>query len=291
MPVLEAESPLAKSIAANAKVDGTSIKDYMKGRRDVYMLNPFDIEIEPGFNARDVTRPEVQEHIDNLAKSIKEIGLQRPLKVRMKNNKPKLIDGECRLRATIRAIEVYEAEIVAIPVTTTDKTMTDAEATLALVVENSGLDLNALEKSVVFKRLVAFGWSLNEIAERAGLSAVRVSQLIELAAVPDSVKEMIRNDEIAPTLAWSIAKENDFDEKATLRCIKAAMKEARRSGRNKVTARHVGGRVSFKSSITSILSSAEVFADSEDGEDIVMVTFTRDQFDNLQKLAKINLLG
>jgi ParB/RepB/Spo0J family partition protein len=293
MPVLEAETTLSKNIAATAQGTGNSIKDYMKGRRDIYMLNPFDIEIEPGFNARDISRPEVQEHIDNLAKSIKEIGLQRSLKVRMKNGKPRLIDGECRLRATLRAIEVYGAEIVAVPVTTTDKTMTDAEATLALVVENSGLDLNALEKSVVFKRLQTYGWSLNDIADRAMLSAVRVSQLIELAGVPEAVKDMIRSDEIAPTLAWSIAKENDFDEEATIRCIKAAMSEAQRSGRKKVTARHVGGsRISFKSSITSIFGSAiDVCEDTEeDGSDIVLVTFTRDQFNDLQRLTKVSLI-
>lgn len=292
MPVMVAESPLAQSIASNAKGTGKSIKDFSTSRRDTYMLNPFDIIIEEDFNARDITAPKVQEHIDNLAKSIKAIGLQRPLKVRMKNGKPILIDGECRLRAVIRAIEVYDAEIIAVEVKTTDRTMSDAEATLSLVVENSGLELNALEKSVVFKRLASYGWNHNEIAERAGCSAVRVGQLIELAAVPESVKEMIRNDEIAPTLAWSIAKENDFDEKATIRCINKALKEARRSGRNRVTARHVGGRVSFKSSVCSILSSAiDVCADEEEnGDEIVLLTLTRAKFEELQGLTKLNLL-
>lgn len=292
MNVLVAESDLGKSIAAKAAGEGKSIKDFMKGRRDQYMLNPFDIVIEDGFNARDVNSPAVQQHIDELALSIKADGLLRPLKVRMKGNRPVLIDGECRLRATIRAIEVYEAEIVAIPVLLTDKTMTDAEATLALVAENSGLPLNALEKAVVFKRLQTYGWQLGEIAERACCSAVRVSQLIELAGVPEAVKEMIRNDEIAPTLAWSIAKENDFDEKATIRCIQTALKEAKRSGRTRVTARHVGTRQSFKMNITSILSGAiDVCADTEEnGDEIVLVTFTREQFDALQGIAKLKLL-
>jgi ParB/RepB/Spo0J family partition protein len=292
MSTLVAESDLAKSIASKAQGTGKSIKDFMKGRRDQYMLNPFDIVIEDGFNARDINSAKSQEHIDGLAKSITAIGLQRPLKVRMKNGRPVLIDGECRLRGTIRAIEVYGAEIVAVPVALTDKTMSDAEATLSLVVENSGEPLNALEKSVVYKRLQTYGWSLQDIAERAGCSAVRVSQLIELAGVPDEVKEMIRNDEIAPTLAWSIAKENDFDAKATIRCIKTALKEAKRSGRNRVTARHVGSRQSFKATLTGILSSAvDVCADEEEnGQEIVLVTFTREQFDMLQGLTKLNLL-
>ena len=287
MPVMEAESPLAKNIAAGAKGTGKSIKDYMKGRRDVYMVNPFDIEIEDGFNARDVTSPKVVEHIDNLAISIKEIGLQRPLKVRMKKGRPILIDGECRLRATIRAIEVYDAEIVAVPVTTTDKTMSDAEATLALVVENSGLDLNALEKSLVFKRLASYGWSTNDIAARAGLSSVRVIQMLELAAVPESLKEMIRRDEIAPTLAWSLAKDNDFDEKTTMQCVKAALKQARNAGRNKVTARHVGGsRVSFKASVLNIFAGGMI---EDVGEDGIVIAFTREEAEQLAQLKVISL--
>lgn len=289
MSVLEAESPLAKSIAAKAQGQGKSIKDFMKGRRDTYMLNPFDIVIEQGFNARDINSTAALEHIDGLAQSIKAIGLQRALKVRMKNGSPVLIDGECRLRATILAIETYGAEIVAVPVTLTDKTMSDADATLSLVVENSGLALNSLEKSVVFKRLQTYGWSLGDIAQRAGCTAARIGQLIELAGVSDSVKTMIRDDEISPTLAWSIAKENDFDEKATLKCIKSALKEAKRSGRSRVTARHVGSRPSFKASMISILgSAADVCEDTED--DMVLVTFTRDQFDELQRLTKLSLI-
>jgi ParB/RepB/Spo0J family partition protein len=289
MPVLEATTPLAQSIAQRAKKGGSkSIKELMQGRSDNYKLNPFDIVIEPGFNARDVNSPKVQEHIDGLAKSISAIGLQRALKVRMKSGTAFLVDGECRLRAVIRAIEVYGAEIRTVEVKLADKTMSDAEATLSLVVDNSGLDLNALEKAAVFKRLDSYGWTLNEIAERAGLSSVRVSQLIELAAVPESIKDMIRSDEIAPTLAWSISKENNFDEADTMRCIKTALAEAKGQGRKRVTARHVAGtRTSIKQTVTSILREC---TPEDCGEDGIVLAFTRDQFDALQQALKLNLL-
>lgn len=292
MPALEAQSPLAKEIAALKSGDAKSIKDLMKGRADVYKLNPFDIQIEPGFNARDVTSPKVQEHIESLAQSIASIGLQKPIKVQMRNGRAKLIDGECRLRAVIRAIEVHGAEIRTVDAILANKTLSDAEATLALVVDNGGLDLNALEKAQAFKRLDAFGWSRKEIAERAGYTEARVGQLIELAGVPDELKTMIKNDEISSTLAWSIAKENDFDAEATMSCVKAALAEAQSKGRVKVTARSVAGtRTSIKSTVSSILKSADICEDEEeDGDGMVIVSFRRDDWNTLQQALKLNLI-
>lgn len=292
MPALEAQTPLAKEIASLKSGSSKTIKELMKGRADVYKLNPFDIQIEPGFNARDVSSPKVQEHIDCLALSIANIGLQRPIKVQMRNGKAKLIDGECRLRAVIRAIEVHGAEIRTVDAILANKTLSDAEATLALVVDNGGLDLNALEKAQAFKRLDAFGWSRKEIAEKSGYTEARVGQLIELAGVPDDLKAMIKGDEISSTLAWSIAKENDFDAEATMTCVKAALAEAQSKGRVKVTARSVAGsRMSIKSTVSTILRAADVAEDTEeDGTGMVIVSFARADWDTLQQALKLNLL-
>ena len=293
MPALAAKTPLAKEIASLASTGETNtIKQIMKGRSDVYKINPFNIEIEEGFNERDVTQPKVQAHIDGLAKSIAAIGLQKPIKVKMTKGKAKLIDGECRLRAVIRAIEVYDAEIRTVDAILAPKTMSDAEATLSLVVDNSGLDLNPLEKANVFKRLDAYGWSRKEIADRVGLTEARITQLIELAAVPEPLKEMIKREEIAPTLAWHIAKENDFDADATMEAVDAATAEAKSKGRQKVTARSVAGtRTSIKSTLASSLSAADICEDSEeDGEELVIVSFKRGDWDNLQKSLKLNLI-
>lgn len=286
MPVLEAESTLAQSIQSNAKGEAQSIKDIMLGRSDVYKLNPFDIVIEPGFNARDVNSPGTLEHIDGLAKSIANFGLQRPLKVRMKGNRPVLRDGECRLRAVKRAIEVYGAEIRTVDCLLASKGMSDADDILSLVVENSGRDLNALEKSDVFKRLMSHGWSLNEIADRSGLSTVRVTQLIELAAVPEAVKVMIRNDEIAPTLAWQVAKEEGFDSERTLERITNARETAVKTGKKRVTARFAKGtKTSFRTSLADCLDGCVVEDMEDDG---FVVIFTREKFEALRELSKFD---
>lgn len=288
MPALAPKTDLSKSIASMAVKQSTTIKGLMKGRSDIYKVNPFDIQIEKGFNERNVDAPAVQAHIDNLARSIASIGLQKPLRVRMKGGQAKLLDGECRLRGVIRAIEVYGAEIRTVEVMLASKTMSDAEATLALVVDNSGLELNPLEKSGVFKRLMAYGWSTKEIADGVGCTPSRVTQLIELAAVPDEMKDMIRNGEIAPTLAWSIAKDNDFDSEATMKCVKDGLAEAKSVGQVKVTARNITTpRVSAKSVVSAIFQSADICEDVED--EMVVVSFTRSDWDALEKALKLNI--
>ena len=104
--MIEATTPLGKQIAARAEGRTGGIREIAEGRSDVHRVNPFLIKIEPGFNAREIDAPSTQEHIDELAQSIAKIGVQRPLKVRNKGGEMLLKDGECRLRATIRAIEV-----------------------------------------------------------------------------------------------------------------------------------------------------------------------------------------
>lgn len=286
MPVLEAESPLAQTIQSLAKGEATSIKDISQGRSDVHKLNPFDIAIEPGFNARDVNAPGTLEHIDGLAQSIASIGLQRPLKVRMKGGRPVLLDGECRLRAVKRAIDVYDAEIRTVDCILASKGVSDADAVLSLIVDNGGRDLNALEKADVCKRLTNYGWSINDIAVKTGLSSVRVIQLVETAAIPEAVKEMIRNDEIAPTLAWQVAKEEDFDAERTMARILNAATVAKDSGKKRVTARFAKAtKPSFRTSLADCLYGCVVEDMEDDG---FVVVFTREKFEALKALSKFD---
>ncbi len=284
---ISSTTDLGKSIAARAASRSGGIKSLSEGRSDTFKVNPFLIEVAEGFNVRDFSSSEVTDHIDALAQSIAQIGVQRPLKVRNKGNKLILVDGECRLRATIRAIDAYSAEIRTIPVILADRSMSEADATLGILVENSGLDVSPLGKAEVVKRLIAFGWTKDDIAEKAGMSKARVFQLLDLSGLSSEVKTLISEGTVSATTALTVAKANDFDDEKTAEQIKTASKtKMAASGKARVTARALG-TPSLKSAVASIISGAGVETFSDGDNDSVTLTISADDYAALQRLLKL----
>jgi ParB/RepB/Spo0J family partition protein len=282
------KTDLAKSIAARAEGRTGGIKEMQEGRADLYKVNPYLIKVEDGFNVRDFESERMAIHVDELAQSIAAVGLKRALKVRMKAGTLVLVDGECRLRAIFRAIEVYGAEIRTIKVEMTDRAFSDADATLSIAVENDALELTPLEKGTVFKRLENYGWAIADIAKSVGLSSVRVTQLIELTSVPEAVKVLIRQGNIAPTLALTIAKDENFDETAIMARVGEAQTTAASKGKTRVTAKNVAGtRTSLREEVAKIIQSATICEDEEDGEETVMIALSSENAALLGKLLKI----
>jgi len=290
---LIAGTELSQKIAARAADrKGGTIKNMMEGRSDVYKVNPFLIQVQDGFNVRDFESPEVAEHVDNLARSIAQIGVQRPLKVRNKGGELILKDGECRLRATIRAIEVYKAEIVAIPVQLTDRSESDADAALGILVENSGLDITVAGKAEIVKRLMGFGWNSTEIAEKAGMSKARVSQLLDFAGLSTAIKALVSAGTISATAAMNVARENAFDDDKTLAQIVAAQTKVAANGRARVTAKTLGGpsksAPSLKAAVAEIINKADVEKLKEGTEDAtVILTMSAAEYGALCNLLKL----
>ncbi len=289
--MLTASTDLSKKIAARAADRKGGIKEISEGRSDEYRVNPFNIEVEEGFNVRDFDSVAVSDHIDSLAQSIAAIGVQRALKVRSKGGRLLLKDGECRLRATIRAIEVYGAEILTVPVKVADRSESDADAVLGILVENSGLAVTPLGKADVIKRLKAFGWSDTDIAKKAGISKARISQLLDLGGLGEGIKNLIRNETVSPTLALEIARANDFDDAKTLAEINAAQSQVAAKGRTRVTKKAVSGESTAKSvkeQIAAIVAAGEVEAASDGEIEAVVATFTADDWATLCALLKID---
>ncbi len=280
---------LGKKIAARAEGKTGGIKNISEGRSDIFRINPKLIEVEDGFNARDFDSPTVIEHIDNLARSIAQVNVKRPLKVRNVGGKYVLTDGECRLRATWRAIEVYNAEIVTIPVMLADRHESAADATLGLIIENSGMELTPLGKADVVKRLKVFGWSEAEIADKAGMSRARVTQLLEMVGLSEDIKALIRNETISPTLALDVARANDFDEAKTLEDIRSGQEKVAAKGKTRVTKRAVtgaAGAVSVKAKVAELIGTADVVRDEEDN--MIVASFTEADWIKVCELLKIS---
>lgn len=176
-----------------------SIKTESIGRKDLFLIEPSKIVEKPGWNVRD-NSPELETHIEELAGSISEIGVQQPLTVYMENDVIYLSDGHCRLAAVNRAIS-RGAEIKSVPCRVEERYSNEADRVLAMIVRNSGKSLTPLEKSKVVKQLLNFGWKREEIASKTGLSNVYIGQLLEMQTMPEDLKSMVTSGNVSASTA------------------------------------------------------------------------------------------
>jgi hypothetical protein len=164
---------------AKAERGGTGIKGLMLGRSDTFDVSPFDIQVKPGFNGRDFSLPENQQHVLDLAASIAAKGVLQPLTVYYDAGTLWLSDGESRLRATLHAINVLGAPIMSVPVRTEARGTNDAARVAGQLIRNSGKPFTPLEKASVVNRLLGFGWSVEQVASETGMTASNVRRLLD----------------------------------------------------------------------------------------------------------------
>jgi ParB/RepB/Spo0J family partition protein len=266
---------LFNTIKAQA-AEGTSLKTLAVGRSDMFRINPFNLHIRDGWNSREES-VENAEHIDNLAQSIAEMGVLEPLTCYLDDGKLYITDGHCRLKATYRAIEVYGAEIVSIPVKTEPKGSSEADRLLSQIVRNSGKPLSQLELGSVCKRLQGYGWTVEQIAKKASISLARVGQLLQLHAAPEAIKERINAGEVSATLALNVVRSNS--DKDAVAIIDNAVEKAKSNGKSKATAKDTGS-VSIRKLMTETFDNAHI--DDGDGfDDRVQVLIRREDWEKI----------
>lgn len=126
-----------------------------------------------------------EEKIDELAASIREHGVIQPLLVRRVGHGYRLVAGERRLRAAVKA------GLSKVPVVVRE--MDDREAMEVSLVENlQREDLGPLEQASAFQRLAdEFQLTQEEIARRVGKSRPEVANTVRLLRLEPEVKVLI----------------------------------------------------------------------------------------------------
>ncbi|MBK1659481.1 ParB/RepB/Spo0J family partition protein [Paracraurococcus ruber] len=144
--------------------------------------------IEPGpFQPRG---PIDQGPLQELADSIREHGVLQPILVRDRPGAPgryEIIGGERRWRAAQLA-QLHEVPVVL-------RNLDDRQAMAAALVENlQRQDLNALEEAEGFRRLTdEFGLTQDQLGQAVGKSRSHVANTLRLLALPDRVRELLRD--------------------------------------------------------------------------------------------------
>jgi ParB family chromosome partitioning protein len=153
-------------------------------------LNEVEISlIEP--NPNQPRREFDQEALQELATSIKEVGIIQPITLRqMEGGKYQIISGERRWRASQQAgLTKIPAYIV---------TVEDERAMEMALVENiQREDLNAIEIALAYQHLAeATGMTQARISERVGKSRTVVTNYMRLLKLPAQVQMALKNKEI-----------------------------------------------------------------------------------------------
>ncbi|HGM8087197.1 TPA: hypothetical protein ACKP9S_003568 [Pseudomonas aeruginosa] len=224
------------------------IKAAMKGvsSRDLYMLGAEDlprVHVLDGLNVR-VKDDALKAHIRSLANKMKAEGFRasKPLEVVVLEESGELrltvTDGHCRLEAVRLAI-AEGADIKAIPVVTLPSKGTNLpDLVVGLVTSNSGKALTSFETSLVCKRLLNYGWSEAQIAERLDYSVANVNLLLDLASAPLSIVTMVQNGEVSANFAVETMRKHRGE---ALKVLQEGLAVAKSVGKKTVTKKYMPG--------------------------------------------------
>lgn len=124
--------------------------------------------------------------LEELAQSIRELGILQPLTVRRREGRWELVAGERRLRAA-KLAGLTEVPCLAVAVEPS------SAALLALVENLQRKDLDFWEEALALRRLMEeFQLSQEECAKRIGKSQSAVANKLRLLKLPQSVLEILR---------------------------------------------------------------------------------------------------
>lgn len=143
-------------------------------------------KIVRGDNDRTVFDPD---SLQALAASIKKDGLQSPVVIRPigEGKTYEIVAGERRFRAVNTILKWPSVDCIIRP-------LSDEQAAAVMLSENTGRkDLDPVDEAFAYqKRQKQFGWTAEEIGERAGVNADRVRQRLRLCEVRPDILKLVR---------------------------------------------------------------------------------------------------
>ncbi|WP_339358731.1 hypothetical protein [Xenorhabdus nematophila] len=186
-----------------AKIDKDSVR-----RRDLLMIRPEIISIDPTFNARGVgmssdeywQQEHVKEHVLNLSYAYEAGEWVPPLVVVFDPNTQKAIirDGHHRFKGLMLAKErgagiefVYVTEFKG----------DEVKQNLLMLSSSSSLVLTPVEKAEIYHRFYAWGKNVQEIADMVKKTAAHVYMMLKVHDLPIEKKKLIQQGKLSVNAA------------------------------------------------------------------------------------------
>lgn len=228
-----------------------SFKQMIKGgeikRADAMKVQLEDLFEEPGFNLR-TEGVTLEASIAALADFIADGGQIPPLEVRPRAaGGVWVVDGHRRRRALLKLDS--EGRLPRTPNKGTPAILeawvsvvafegNDAERVARIISSQENEKLSSLELAEGYKRLRAFGWSVEQIARKVGKTRQHVDQVLTVGNANSDVRSLIAAKHVSATTAAQAVREHG---EAAGQVIVAALDKAKANGKSRVTAKTMSG--------------------------------------------------
>lgn len=206
-------------------------------RNNIYMVDPCNIVIENGFNVRQ------DFDIEELTEQIALMGVLNPISVIPFNDengveKYRLVDGERRVRATLKAIE-NGADIARIKAIYLSKSSSIEELYIQQMMRNEGKRFSDYENGLLFRKIMEIGnYTQTEVAKKVSKNPGYISMCLSLLELAPDIQEKLAKNEISPSAVKTIV-ENTTDEQEQKFAVEEAIKNAEQKGKKKATAKDI----------------------------------------------------
>ncbi|WP_426808005.1 ParB/RepB/Spo0J family partition protein [Pseudomonas sp. WOUb67] len=223
------------------------IKDGEVRRADAMKVQLEDLHEEPGFNLR-TEGDALEASINALAEFIAAGGQIPPLEVRPRaEGGVWLVDGHRRRRALLKLDaegrlprtpnkdrpQVLEAWV---PVIAFEGS--DADRVARIITSQENEKLSPLELAQGYKRLRAFGWSVEQIATKVGKTRQHVEQVLTVGNANTDVQNLVAAGHVSATTAAQVVREHGD---SAGKVLGAELEKAQASGKKRVTAGSMKG--------------------------------------------------
>ena len=196
---------LGRGLSALLGDEGQGVTDQARSSPravPVERLHPNRFQPRRDFNA---------ENLQGLVESIKAQGILQPLLVRKHPEQEghfEIVAGERRWRAA-QAAQLHEVPVVL-------RELADRDALEIAIVENvQRQDLNPLEEAEGYRRLLEeFAHTQEDLARAVGKSRSHIANMLRLLALPEDVRELVRDGKITAGHARALIGMEDAAEVA-----------------------------------------------------------------------------
>ncbi|MDK6078950.1 ParB/RepB/Spo0J family partition protein [Massilia varians] len=217
-----------------------------------FAIDPRALVVEEGFNAR----PLNADHVAEMSLALRNGATFPPLDVRVEDGRILIVDGHHRHAAALDAIaKGFEIKVL----DCRQFRGNDADRVAHMLNSASGLALTPLQLGVQYRKLIGFGWTEKQIADRRGKSVQHVKDMILLAESNSDVHQAVNAGQISGTAALNIVKKHGSKAGAVIR---EGLEAAQASGKSKVTpkalARSKGGKVSDKQIVDWLVANLKI---------------------------------
>lgn len=171
------------------------------------------VELDLAKVARNPAQPRTkfdEQDLEDLAASIKNVGVLQPIIVRTMGDKYEIVAGERRYQASLRAgLKTIPAII---------RTIDDTESLELALIENiQRSDLNGIEEARAYKDLLErTSMTQEQLAERLSKSRSAVTNALRLLDLPEEVQDMVLAGQLTAGHARAILGASDDEKRVML---------------------------------------------------------------------------